>query len=84
MIELIVLLASTTPLIVGLYALRKINERRDEGSDDQPPPPDVDPPTPPMPDTPRGRHRERPALAPRLRAPIRSRTSTHRILQPSR
>ncbi|MFW5972906.1 MAG: hypothetical protein ACOCTG_02855, partial [Bacteroidota bacterium] len=57
MFELIVLLISTTPLIVGLYALRKINERSDDGSDDQPPPPDPDPPLPSLPSTPRGRSR---------------------------
>lgn len=59
MFELLVLLVSTTPLLVGLYALRKINERNDDSSDDQPPPPDPEPPEPSSPPTPRGSTRTR-------------------------
>jgi hypothetical protein len=82
MIEVIVLIASTTPLLVGLYALRKINERRDEGSDDPPPPPDPEPPDPILPDAPRSHYRREVPVSRLSRSPVASRpvrTRTHVI-----
>ncbi len=53
MFETIVLLMGALPFIVGLYALRKIKNGNDEGTDDQPPPPDPEPPRPVLPPSPR-------------------------------
>ena len=53
MFETIVLLMGALPFLVGLYALRKIKNKDDEGADDQPPPPDPEPPRPVLPPSPR-------------------------------
>lgn len=51
MIQLIVLLISTLPFVIGLYALSKLHRDEDDGSDD-PPPPDPSPPLPSLPPSP--------------------------------
>lgn len=45
MLELAVLFISTLPFLLGLYALKVIERRRNDGGD-SPPPPDSDPPAP--------------------------------------
>lgn len=69
MFETIVLLMGALPFIVGLYALRKIKNGNDEGTDDQPPPPDPEPPRPVLPPSPR-LCRVDPSLRARDRAPL--------------
>ena len=76
LLELLVLLCSALPLLVGLYAVRTLKKNNRSDSDDPPPPPAPEPPRPSLPVAPTQRLRR-----PSDRAPLpsaRSRPQRHR------
>jgi hypothetical protein len=60
MFEIAILIVSATPFLIGLYAIRMLNNKNSEGSDDNPPPPDPSPPLPDLPPSPESARRRLP------------------------